>query len=103
MPSRFRVHRILFSVVAGVTLLAAPAPSWASKRSCITGDVFYAGSDHVQMTDVTALIDADPSCACSNYNGSEPGKRHGDYVRCAKTYIEAAVLGSTLRGSARAS
>ena len=96
MAPRSRIAQILLSCVA-VTLLALPTPSQAGRKSCVTGEDTFAGDDLAEIAAVAATIEADPLCDCSNYDGSEPGKRHGDYVRCAKSHILAAIVAGDLR------
>jgi hypothetical protein len=66
----------------------------------VTGDPAFAANDVSQIEALRTLIDQ--TCLCEDYDGSGPGKRHGDFVRCAKNLISSAVLaGDQLRKQCR--
>src|SRR5262249_12052233 len=74
------------TIVLGVALLG-PAPVFARiTKTCLTGTDPSVAADFAQISAVRELVDA--ACVCSAFDGST-GKKHADYVRCAKTIINA--------------
>jgi hypothetical protein len=82
-----------FTIVAiGALLFTCPA-AHAAAKSCLGSDPSVA-TDPTQIAAVRASIAT--MCPCSSFDGSK-GLKHGDYVKCAKGEIAAAVTTAQLR------
>jgi hypothetical protein len=86
-------------LVTFVVLLVFPHASWAGKASCVTGEPEFAAGDPNAIAALKAQIDA--ACQCQDYDGTARGKKHGDFVRCAKSLILQAIESAALRKQCR--
>ena len=75
-------------------LVVSPTVAGAAAKSCVTGELEFAGDDLDDIATLKAQIDE--VCVCGDFD-STPGKRHGHFVRCAKSLILPAVAAGDLR------
>lgn len=98
MSYQFPIRRA--RVVAGTLAAAAftlglALPAWAGKTTCLTGKNPEVANDGPQLQSTLAAIDS--TCPCATFDGSAKGKKHGDYIKCAKGVITSRVNALQLR------
>jgi pimeloyl-ACP methyl ester carboxylesterase len=84
-----------YALLALTAALLAPTTSWAAALTCLIGTDPVVLSDADQIVALRLQVEA--NCECAFYDASGKGKKHGDFVRCAKAVIEQAVIDGTLR------
>jgi hypothetical protein len=86
--------RLPLLVLAILWGIAIPTSVSAAAKSCVTGEFEFAGGD---LDDIAALkTQIDATCLCQDFDGT-PDKRHGNFVKCAKSLILPAVAAGDLR------
>jgi len=82
-------HRSVIGAALAASFFLALSATTASAAAltCLTGTSPVVASDAGDVADARAAIAA--ACPCSFYDGSASGRKHGDYVRCAKGIIDA--------------
>lgn len=85
--------RVMLAALAIAASLAA-SPALAADK-CRTGP--FALSDARDIAAVAGIVAR--QCPCADYDGSTPARRHGPYVKCAKSVIADATDGTPALGA----
>lgn len=89
-------RQLRLGLTGALALLALGSGSaWALTKTCLTGTDPAAANDAAQINAVRNLIDV--ACPCADFDGTT-GRKHSDYVRCARVAIsEQVAFGDRLR------
>lgn len=78
----------IISIAIGATVLLGPASALAGAPDCLDS------SEPGDPNSILALRNTiETNCVCATFDGTK-GHKHGDYIKCAKSYIDAAIPAS---------